>query len=92
MVNSIDEALAAAGDVEEVMIGGGAGLYEQMLPKADRLYLTKINEVFEGDVYFPAFEIGEWREILHEVNQPDDLNPHQYCFIVLERKCDDVPQ
>jgi dihydrofolate reductase len=53
---SIDEAVAAAGDVEILIIAGGATLYEQFLGKADRMELTLVDGDYEGDVHFPPFE------------------------------------
>ena len=53
---SIDDALDAVADEETVFIGGGESIYEQFLPKADRLELTLIEGDYEGDTYFPPFE------------------------------------
>ncbi len=54
----MDEALAAAGDVEEVMVIGGGRIYTQLLPRADRLYLTHIDAEVGGDTHFPDYEAG----------------------------------
>ena len=56
VVNSIDAALAAATGYEEIMVIGGAALYQQLLPRADRLYLTLIDENFNGDAWFPEYK------------------------------------
>ncbi|MFB6099123.1 MAG: dihydrofolate reductase, partial [Salinibacter sp.] len=58
---SIDAALDAVADEEIVFIGGGESVYDQFLPKADRLELTLIEGAYEGDTYFPPFEplVGE---------------------------------
>ncbi len=53
---SIKAALRAAENAKCVFIGGGARVYEQFLPMADRLELTLIEGRYEGDTYFPAFE------------------------------------
>ncbi len=53
---SVDAALKAVRDAETVFIGGGASVYEQFLPHADRLELTLIAGRYEGDTYFPAYE------------------------------------
>jgi dihydrofolate reductase len=59
VVHSFEEALArASGD--ELFICGGADIYRQALPLADRLYLTYIEKAFEGDAYFPQFDVNEW--------------------------------
>ena len=62
VARSVDEALREANDCEEVMIIGGYSVYEQFLNLAERFYLTQIHKCFEGDVYFPAFELNDWRE------------------------------
>ncbi|MFQ5571381.1 MAG: dihydrofolate reductase [Rhodothermales bacterium] len=65
---SIDEAMAALADQEVVFIGGGATIYEQFLPIADRMELTLVEGHYEGDTYFPPFEhlIGPAFEVAEE--------------------------
>ena len=84
VVHSIEAALAAAGDAEEVMIIGGAEFYRQLLPRADRIYLTWIDAEFEGDTWFPELDPGRWHERSREDHVPDADNPHPYSFILLE--------
>lgn len=86
VVNSIDEALKAAGNVEEIMIIGGASFYEQMLPKADRLYVTQVHGKFEGDAFFPEFDMSAWNETLHEEHIEDEKNQYRYSFSVFDRQ------
>ena len=86
VVHSVDEALQAAGDAEEVMIIGGASFYEQMLPRADRLYLTFVHANLEGDAWFPAFAPADWQEVYREDRPADAKNPHDISFVILERK------
>lgn len=86
VVHSIDEAIDAAGDVEEVMIIGGESFYRQMLPRADRFYLTKVHGSFEADAWFPEFDEGEWKELERTEYPADEKNPYPCSFIVLERK------
>ena len=86
VVHSIDEAIQAAGDVDEVMIIGGASFYEQMLTKADRLYLTFVHTQVEGDAWFPQWNKNEWCEIEHIDHAADEKNPYAHSFVVLERK------
>ncbi len=86
VVYSIDEALQAAADAEEVMIIGGASFYEQMLPRADRLYVTQVHGAFEGDAWFPEFDMGEWHETAREEHPIDEKNGHACSFLSFERK------
>jgi len=85
VVHSIDSALAAAGDVPEVMIVGGAHFYQQMLPLADRLYLTEVEVDVEGDAFFPEFELSDWQLLSHETNQPDEKSGFAYTFLTYQR-------
>ncbi len=86
VVHSLEEALLAAGEVDEVMIMGGSGIYDQSLDRANRLYITKVHAEVSGDVYFPEFDIGEWVEIEREDHSADDKNDFDYSFVVMERK------
>ncbi|MGE3800280.1 MAG: dihydrofolate reductase [Candidatus Kapaibacterium sp.] len=90
VVHTIDEALAQAeahrGDAEEIMILGGATLYEAILPQVDRMYITLIHEEFEGDTRFPEFDLNDWVEVWREDHEPDEKNKHRYSFTLLERR------
>lgn len=86
VVHSIDEALKAAGDVDEVMIIGGASFYEQMLPKADRLYLTFVHAELEGDAWFPEINNSDWNKVEKINHKNDDKNRYAHSFIILDRK------
>jgi dihydrofolate reductase len=85
VAHSIEEALAAAGEVAEIIVGGGAEVYRQLLPQADRIYLTLVEGQFKGDVYFPQFDMREWREVAREIHEPDERHPYRFNWIILER-------
>lgn len=82
---SLEAALAAAGDSEEVMVIGGASLYAQALPHADRLYMTLVHAEVEGDAHFPDVDLTQWREVERTDLDADAKNPHPCSFVVLER-------
>jgi dihydrofolate reductase len=85
-VHSIDDALALVVDQPEVMIIGGAELYKQMLPRADRLYLTHIDLTTAGDAFFPDYQSdSQWRLISTEQFAADSKNNHSYRFVLLEK-------
>ncbi|MBT7391077.1 MAG: type 3 dihydrofolate reductase [Gammaproteobacteria bacterium] len=86
VLSSIDEMLSITKDEDEVMIIGGASLCEQLLPQVSRLYITKIEGKFDGDVYFPEYNEADWRQVSCESHLPDDLNEHAHHFLVLERQ------
>ncbi len=84
-VESLEAALQAVQDSSEIMIIGGAQIYQQFLPQADRLYLTLVDADLTGDTYFPDYTTYEWRE-LERINCPADAkNPYPYTFLILER-------
>lgn len=85
VVHSIDEALAAAAGADEVMIIGGASFYEQMLPRADRLYVTRVGGRFEGDAWFPAVDWEQWCQILREEHGADERNAYPCTFTIYHR-------
>jgi dihydrofolate reductase len=85
VVNSIEEALSLAQGETEVMVIGGAKLYKQILPIADRLYITRIDGEFEGDTHFPSYNEAEWFQISLDSREPDEDNHHKCHFITLDR-------
>ena len=91
VVNSLEAARELAQSIctidgcDEAMIIGGAQIYEQALPMADRLYLTQVHADVNGDAWFPAFNPGDWAEIGREDFYAEGHNPYDYSFIVLKR-------
>ena len=85
VVADIDEALALCAGDEEVMLIGGASLYLQTLPRADRLYLTLIHHAFDGDTWFPELDPEQWLEENRRDFDADDSNPYAYSFLDLNR-------
>jgi dihydrofolate reductase len=86
VVPSIEAALATAGpDQQEIFIIGGAEIFRQSLVRLERLYITLVHEEFEGDTYFPAIDLNEWKEISREAHTADEVNHYPYTFIVLEK-------
>ncbi len=91
IAHTIDDALDVAQEHadDEVMILGGATVYETFLPRADRIYLTVIHQRFDGgDTFFPRFDIDQWKLVSVEHHQPDEKNRFPYSFCVLERVAD----
>ncbi|MBL7142089.1 MAG: dihydrofolate reductase [Candidatus Pacebacteria bacterium] len=86
VTHSIEGALEAAKNFDEVMICGGVSIYRQFLLLADRMYLTLIEGEFEADAYFPEFDWNDWIEIGRIENNPDKDNSYKYNFVTLERK------
>ena len=90
VAHTIDDALTlAAAHMPEtdpfIFIIGGARLYAQMLPKADRLYMTLVETEVEGDAWFPVFDTQSWRESHRQICPHDEKNPYACTFLTLER-------
>lgn len=88
VVNNLQEAIAKAREIEkeETFILGGAQIYEQSLPLLDRIYLTRVYEDFEGDTFFPKFNLDEWEMTGIEPHEPDEKNRYFYAFQIWERR------
>ncbi len=86
VIHSLDELKEMANrSNEELFIIGGARLYEQLLPVADRLYVTHIRATFDGDTHFPVFSKEEWKIIDSKEHKKDEKNAYDYEFVVYER-------
>ncbi|HEX3128520.1 MAG TPA: dihydrofolate reductase [Thermoanaerobaculia bacterium] len=89
---SVGEALARAreiaeaGGCDEIFVAGGAEIYRQTLPVADRLQLTLIEEDFPGDAHFPEYDPAQWTLVEREDHGPTDEFPFPWSFQVLDRK------
>jgi dihydrofolate reductase len=84
--NTLDEALLYCEKVPEVMVMGGATLYEQTLNKAEKLYITEVVTSVDGDIFFPEYDRSQWLEISRDSFKADENNEYDYSFTVLERK------
>ena len=80
VVHSANEALKKSAG-EEIMVMGGAQIYSEFLPKADKLYLTLIDAKFHGDAYFPDYKKFKWKEMFREEHNEE----YNYIFVDLER-------
>ncbi|MSU44975.1 dihydrofolate reductase [Candidatus Nomurabacteria bacterium] len=71
---------------EEIFIIGGAEIYKQIMPVADKLYITHIEaEDNEATSFFPEIIPIVWNEISHEEHQSDEKNPLSYTFSIYEK-------
>jgi dihydrofolate reductase len=87
LAGSLEEALslAAAAGEDETFVAGGAQIYHLALPRADRLYLTRVHATIEGDTRFPALTETEWTLVSQEDHTPDEKNKYRYSFLVYDR-------
>lgn len=91
VVHSLDEALALAEDIaliegcDELMVIGGAQIYEAAVPRASRLYFTEVHADVEGDAYLVGVDRSEWQEVSRQDFSAAGPNPYDYSFVVYER-------
>jgi dihydrofolate reductase len=78
-------ALDVAGDAEEVMIIGGGQIYDLFLPKAGRLYVTRVHTEIEGDAFFPAIDADSWELVDREGFAVSEANEFAFEFRTYER-------
>lgn len=71
---------------EECFVIGGATIYKLLMPYANKMYITKINESFEGDVWFPEIKEEIWKEVSKEKGIKNDQNPFDYEYITYIKK------
>ena len=91
IAGSWQEALDIAGDVQEVMVMGGASIYELFMPRATRLYITSVVNItnntggFNCDTYFPEIRHQDWRLTFTDGYQADLYNQFSYKFLTFQR-------
>ena len=73
-------------DDEEVFIIGGGTIYKLFLPMADKLYITWINQDFDGDTFFPEIDESLWEVVEREKGLKNEENPYDYEYVTYLRK------
>lgn len=71
---------------EESFVIGGATIYKLLMPYANKLYITKIHQDFDGDVYFPEIKDEEWQVVETQKGVQNEENPYDYEYITYIRK------
>ena len=72
-------------DEEEHFVIGGATMYKLLMPYCNKMYITEINQDFEGDVSFPEINLDEWKVTEREQGLKDEKNPYDYEYVTYER-------
>ena len=85
VVASVEEAIAVAGDADEVMVIGGGEIYRLFLPLAERIHMTRVDVDVEGDTVFPEISDEVWREVAREEHRADDANDHDFAIVTYSR-------
>lgn len=81
VVHSLPDALT-----DDAFICGGASIYAAAMPRAQRMYLTRVHAEIEGDTFFPEFDdVTEWKLVDSEHCEADEKNEYPYSFLTYER-------
>jgi dihydrofolate reductase len=86
VVGSLEAAIAAAGDVGELCVIGGAEIYRLALPRAGLIHLTRVHATVTADTFFPALPPGEWDEEVLERHAADDRHAFAFSYVVQRRR------
>jgi dihydrofolate reductase len=86
MLHSADEALELARGGADLMVIGGASVYQQLMAPAERLYLTLVHHEIDGDAWFPLFTEADWALAAREDLPADAENPFPFSFLELHRR------
>ena len=81
--SSVEDAIAACGDVDEIMVIGGGEIYKAFMDRVDRVYLTTVATVIKGDTYFPLIK-AEGTVVEFQVRLADEKNKYPMTFSVID--------
>ena len=85
VVHSVEQAIDAVPEEHEVLIVGGANLYEQLLPLANNMYLTLVDTEIRGDAFFPQWDANQWQETERFHHPKDERHDYAFDFVTLEK-------
>ncbi len=87
VVNNLNDAISAAkeADCKEVFVIGGGEIYKEAIKKADRIYMTRVHTVIDGDVFFPDFSEKKWKLVSTRDNAADEKHAFSYSFEIWEK-------
>lgn len=80
MAHSIEQAIELAGDTDPCFVIGGGMVYAQFLPLVGRLHLTRVDESFEADTFFPEVDFSQWRAVATESVDSGEKNEYAHTY------------
>jgi dihydrofolate reductase len=86
IAHSLRDAINAAARDDEIFVIGGAELFREALPTADRLHLTVVNAEPAGDTFMPEIDPTEWQPCTVETHPPDERHAYGYTYTMYERR------
>jgi dihydrofolate reductase len=84
-VSSVEQAIEQSSGAAELCVIGGAEVYKQTLPRTDRLEMTLVHAIVDGDVNFPDYQAEQWREVERIEHPADDRHVYAMTFLTLDR-------
>jgi dihydrofolate reductase len=87
VVHQMEEGvkMAEKNGESELFIIGGSEIYKLAMPIANKLYLTEIDSVIEGDTFFPSYKKESWKEIARQHHTSDDRHQFSFDFVVYKK-------
>ena len=85
-VYTMDDIIKYKDGEEENFVIGGASMYRQLMPYCNNMYVTEIDESFDGDVFFPEIDKDEWMEEERITGIKDEKNPYTYDYVTYVRR------
>ena len=85
-VYTMDDIIKYKDGEEENFVIGGASMYRQLMPYCNKMYVTEIDESFDGDVFFPEIDKDEWMEEERITGIKDEKNPYTYDYVTYVRR------
>jgi dihydrofolate reductase len=87
-VPNLETALTKAKqeNTKEIFIAGGGQIYKQSLNICDRIYLTRVHTIIDGDVFFPDIAPQQWQLVAQQNHYADEKHAFSFSFEVWERK------
>ena len=87
IVHSLEEALkaAASANYKEAFVIGGGEIFTEAMPLADKIYITRVDAVLEGDAFFPVIDQKDWQMVSEESFAADPKHAYAYHFQLWER-------
>ena len=85
VTHSLSDAINAAARDDEIFVIGGADLFREALPLADRIHLTTVDAEPEGDTFMPRIDLTEWQELASETHDSDERHAYRYRYALYER-------
>lgn len=88
VANSIDDAMLVAKetDCKEICVIGGGEIFKEVLPKAERVYLTRVHATVDGDAFFPELPESKWQLTSKKDCFKDEKHAYDYTFETWERR------